>query len=179
MDEYEEYEEYEEEGGGGVNKILIGVIIVLVIAVGVIGFLLVRNILGNKETSMGLALSREDLEAAVADAQTNAREGNVALKYENDAYSEDGESFSCYIMNSEFNAYDMFLQIYADAERTDELFTSGLVAPGLGFDRIKLNRKLPEGTNTVYVVLSQVDTDEDGVQSIVGETVHTMDFTVG
>ena len=178
MDEYEEYEEYEEESGG-VNKILIGVIVVLVIAVGVVGFLLVRNILGSKETSMGLALSREDLEAAMADAQANAEAGNIALKYENDAYSEDGESFSCNIMNSEYNAYDMFLKIYADVERTDELFTSGLVAPGLGFDRIKLNHKLPEGTNTVYVVLSLVKTDEDGVQSIVGETVYTMDFSVG
>ena len=173
----EEYEEYEEEdGGGSVNKILIAIIIVLVIAVGVVGFFLARTLLQRKDTKIGLALTQEDLDAAVEQAQANAASGSVALKYENDAYSEDGRTFTCYIMNSEFNAYEMFLTIYADEEKTDELFSSGLVSPGKGFNQIKLNRALPAGENTVYVVLSQVDTDEEGVQTLVGETTHTMTF---
>ncbi len=177
MDEYEEYEEYEEEGGGTVNKILIVVICLLLVAVGVVGFFLIKNI--HKDTSIGLALTQEQLDSALEDAQANAQSGSIALKFKNGAYSEDGKLFSCYIMNSEFNKFDMFLTIYADEELTDELFSSGLVAPGRGFDQIKLNRALDKGTHTVYVVLTQVDTDEEGVQTIVGQTSHTMKFSVG
>lgn len=178
MEEYEEYEEYEEAGGSGVvNKILIAVIAVLVVAVGVVGFMLIRN-MRSKETSIGLALTQEELDSAMEKAQSNAKSGSIALRYKNSAVSADGESFTCFIMNSQFNAYDMFLTIYGDEELTDELFSSGLVAPGRGFDQLKLNHSLPKGTNTVYVVLTQVDTDEDGVQSIVGQASHTMKFVV-
>lgn len=178
MEDYEEYEEYDEEGHGGVvNKILIAVIVLLILAVGVVGFLLIKN-MRSKDTSVGLALTQEQLDSAMEDAQSNAKAGNIALRYKNDAYSEDGESFSCYIMNSQFNAYDMFLSIYADAELTDELFSSGLVSPGRGFDQLKLNHSLPKGDNKVYVVLTQVNTDEEGVQTIVGQTSHTMIFRV-
>ncbi|MCI8844279.1 MAG: hypothetical protein HFF08_09240 [Oscillospiraceae bacterium] len=179
MDEYEEYEEYEEENDGGskVNKILLIVICLLVIAVGVVGFFLIRN-LHSKETHIGLALTEDELAAALDDARANAGTGNIALRFKNNAYSEDGQSFSCYIMNSERNAYDMFLTIYGDEQLSDELFSSGLVAPGRGFDQIKLNRALDQGTHMVYVVLTQVDTDEEGVQTVVGQTSHAMDFIV-
>ena len=81
-------------------------------------------------------------------------------------------------MNSQFNVYDMFLTIYGDEALTDELFSSGLVAPGRGFDQLKLNHSLPAGTNPVYVVITQVETDEEGTQSIVGQASHTMKFCV-
>lgn len=175
MNEYEEYEE--EESGGTVNKILIIAICVLLIAVGVVGFFLIKS-LNKKETRVGLALTQEELDSAMDDARANAKSGRVALKYKNSAYSEDGQSFTCYVMNSEQNTYDMFLAIYADEKLTDELFSSGLVAPGRGFDQIKLNRALEKGTHTVYVVLTQVETDEEGVQTIVGQASHTMKFSV-
>ena len=178
MDEYEEYEEYEEEGrGGAVNKILIVLIILLLLAVGIVGFFLIKS-MQNKETRVGLALTQEELDSAMDDAAANAKSGSIALRFKNTALSEDGQLFSCYIMNSQYNAYDMFLTIYADDVLSDELFTSGLIAPGRGFDQIKLNRALEKGTNTVYVVLTQVDTDEEGVQTIVGQTSHTMKFCV-
>lgn len=178
MEEYEEYEEYEEGSGSGtVNKILLIAICFLIIAVGVVGFFLIRN-LRSKDTRIGLALTQEELDSAMDDARANAQSSSIALRYENGAYSTDGQLFSCYIMNSQLNVYDMFLVIYSDEKLTDELFSSGLVAPGRGFDQIKLNRALDKGNHTVYVVLSQVNTDEDGVQTIVGQTSHTMTFCV-
>lgn len=177
MDEYEEYEEYEEEGRGAVNKILIIIIILLLLAVGVVGFFLIRN-MQSKETRVGLALTQEELDSAMEDAVANAQSGNIALRFKNDAYSSDGQFFTCYIMNSQYNPYDMFLTIYADEALTDEVFSSGLVAPGRGFDQLKLNHPLEKGNNTVYVVLTQVDTDEEGVQTIVGQASHTMTFCV-
>lgn len=179
MEEYEEYEEYEEEGGSGVvNKILIAVIIILLLAVGVVGFLFIRN-MRNKDTRIGLALTQEELDSAMDDARANAKAGSIALSYKNNAYSKKGETFSCHIMNSQYNLYDMFLTIYADDALSDELFSSGLVPPGKGFDQIKLNRTLEEGSHTVYVVLTQVETDDEGVQTIVGQISHTMKFNVG
>ena len=175
MEEYEEYEEYE-ESGGTVNRILIALIAILLVAVGGAGFLLIRNM--RKDTHVGLALTQEELDSAMDDAQANAKSGSIALRYKNSAYSEDGELFTCYIMNSQFNVYDMFLTIYGDEALTDELFSSGLVAPGRGFDQLKLNHSLPAGTNTVYVVITQVETDEEGTQSIVGQASHTMKFCV-
>lgn len=177
MDEYEEYEEYEEEDKSStVNKILIILIILLLLAVSVVGFFLFKN--SRKDTHIGLALTQEELDSAMDDAQAIARSGNIALRFKNDAYSEDGKLFTCYIMNSQLNIYDMFLTIYADEALTDELFSSGLISPGRGFDQLKLNHSLNKGTNTVYVVLTQVDTDEDGVQTIVGQASHTMKFIV-
>lgn len=186
MQEYEEYEEYEDEededggGGGTVNKILIALIILLLLAVGVVGFFLIRNMLGRKtdDTSIGLALTEDELAAAMEAAEQNAKSHSIALRFQNDATSEDGQLFECYLMNSQLNMYDMFIIIYGDEELTDELFTSGLIAPGKGFDHIKLNRALEKGSHTVYVVLTQVETGEDGEQNIVGQTAHTMNFHV-
>jgi hypothetical protein len=119
------------------------------------------------------------LQAAMDRAMENAKNGNISLLYKNNAYSSDGSTFSCYIVNSGANAYDMFITIYADLEMTDELYLSKLVPPGSGFEEITLEHPLDPGTHTVYVALTQVETDEEtGAQSIHKQVVHTMDFTV-
>lgn len=175
MDEYEEYEE--ESRSGIVSKILMMLIILLLLAVCVVGFFLIKN-MKNKDTHVGLALTKEELDSAMDDAQKNAQSGNIALRFKNDAYSEDGQLFECYIMNSQLNVYDMSITIYGDEELTDELFSSGLIEPGRGFDQLKLNHSLEKGNHTVYVMLTQVDTDDEGVQTIVGQASHTMTFCV-
>ena len=118
------------------------------------------------------------LQAAVDEAVENAKNGRISLLYQNDAYSSDGKTFSCYIANNKLNLYDMFIGLYADADFTDQLYLSGLVPPGNGFDELVLDHALPAGDNTVYVVLNQVKTDEDGQQTITGQVVHTMKFHV-
>jgi hypothetical protein len=124
-------------------------------------------------------LNQDDLQAAMDAAMANAREGNIALLYKDNAYSDDGSTFECYIVNSANNAYDMFLTIYADLEMTDELYLSQLVPPGSGFEEITLEHPLEKGDHTVYVALTQVETDEEtGEQSVHKQVVHTMDFHV-
>lgn len=124
-------------------------------------------------------LDQDSLQAAFDEALQNAEDGYVGLKYQNDAYSEDGINFKCYIANSESNIYDMFLTIYADAELTDQVFLSGLVPPGSGFEEITLDHALEPGDHTVYVALTQVDTDEEtGEQVIKNQAMHTIEFHV-
>lgn len=182
----EEYEEYE-EGGSSVNKILIAVIalLLLAIAAGCVYFFLIRKAPEEESKGIGYAseagvvLTQEELDAAMADAAANAAAGRVALSYKNGAYSTDGENFECYIVNSARNQYDMFLTMYADAELTDQVFLSGLIPPGSGYEELTLEHKLKKGEHTIFVVVTQVDTDEDGNEVIVNQVSHTMDFYVG
>lgn len=138
---------------------------------------------GGNQTAIGYAdasvfLDEASLQAAYDEAARNAANSNVALWYKNNAFSEDGIHFDCFIGNSARNLYDMFLTIYADAEMTDQIFLSELIRPGTGFEQIELERTLDPGVTVVYVAATLVETDENGVQTIRSQVIHTMDFNV-
>lgn len=157
-------------------------VVVIVVAVCITVVALSRN----KEESSGLTyaseavvvMDQEALDAAVAAAQKNAEDNMISLSYQNDAFSTDGKNFSCYIANAGDNLYDMFLTICTDAEMTDQVFLSGLVRPGSAFEKITLDRALDPGDHTMYVAVTQVDTDEDGAQVIKHQVIHTIEFHV-
>lgn len=170
------------------NKVVIASAAVVVAALAVVAALLLtgRQNSGDDSNSLTIGYSAEasvmldqdSLQAAFNEALQNAADGNIGLKYKNDAFSDDGVNFECYIVNSESNAYDMFLTIYADAELTDQIFLSELVPPGSGFENITLSHALEPGKHTVYVALTQVDLDDDGQQVLKNQVMHTMDFHV-
>lgn len=127
-------------------------------------------------TDAQVMLTQEELQAALNNMTEN---GNIGLLYKNNAYSGDGLTFECYIVNSATNRHDMFLTIFADLEMTDQLFLSQLIPPGSGFNQITLERALEKGDHTVYVCLTQVARDEEtGEEYINGQVFHTMDFHV-
>lgn len=179
----EEYEEYE-EGGSSINKILIAVIVLLLLAIaaGCVYFFFIRKESEPERkglgTGVGVALTQEELDAAMAEAARNAAGGAVGLKYKNGAYSKNGTDFDCYILNSESNLNDMVFEIYADEELTDKLFTSVRIPRGSGYNELELNHSLDKGVHTVYVVVSLVADGEDGEEKIVSQISHTMDFHV-
>lgn len=171
------------------DKRLIAVIVGLVLIIMAMAFFLLfrqepTSIADGDTPRVGYAtdakvmLDQDSLQAAMDEAMENARDGNVALRYKNNAYSTNGTDFECFIVNSASNKYDMFLTIYADAEMTDQIFLSGLVPPGSGFENITLDHALEPGSHEVTVVLTQVDTDENGAQVIKHQVAHTMDFHV-
>ena len=170
------------------NKVVIIAAAVIVAALAVVTAVLLtgRNTdNGNQSGTIGYAadakvmLDQQSLQAAFDEAVRNAADGNVGLHYQNDAYSKNGTDFECRIINSASNKYDMYLNIFADAELTDQIFLSQLVPPGSGFDQITLLHSLDPGDHTVYVALTQVDTDEEtGEQVIKNQVMHTMDFHV-
>lgn len=130
------------------------------------------------ETEAKVFLDQNSLQAAMDEAMRNAKDRNVALRYQNDAFSKDGRNFDCYIANSSGNIYDMFLTICTDDLMTDQLFLSKLLRPGTGYDHITLDRALEPGNHTVYVAVTLVDTETNGSQVIKAQVVHTMDFHV-
>lgn len=115
------------------------------------------------------------LQKAVDEMFEKAKEGSIALEYKNGAQSSDGINFSCYIANSLSNSYDMYLQIFADSELTDQLLLTGLLRPGSAFDQITLDHSLDPGTHRVYVAFTQVEED---LATIHAQVFVTMDFTV-
>lgn len=130
-------------------------------------------------TDAKVMLDQDSLQAAMDAAMENARNGNISLRYKNNAYSSDGITFECVIANSASNIYDMYLTIFADVELKDQIFLSELVPPGSGFESITLDHALDPGDHTVYVALTQVDTDsETGEQVIKNQVMHTMEFHV-
>lgn len=172
---------------GPSNKVIIAAAAVIIVLLVAVVMLLLRptNIEDDGVPKLGydsgasVVLDEASLQAAVDEAMRNAKEGNVALLYENNAYSEDGKTFSCYIANDKANLYDMFLTIYTDASLTDQIFLSGLVPPGSGFEEIELDRALDPGDHLVYVAVTQVDIDEEtGEQVLKNQVVHTMEFHV-
>ena len=104
--------------------------------------------------------------------------GRIALRYNYQAYSNDGTNFTCKLGNDESNQYDLYFDLYADAALTDRMYLSGLLRPGTALEEITLDHALPEGTTTVYVGFNQVDTDEEGNQSLLSQTLVTVDFIV-
>ncbi len=104
-----------------------------------------------------------------------AGDNRIGLRYKNDAHSEDGLNFSCYIGNSERNKYDAFFSIYSDIDFKDELFLSELLRPGEAFETLTLEHELPSGDHTVYVALTQV---EDDHKTMHAQTVFTVEFHV-
>ena len=172
------------------DKRLIAVIVGLVLVIAVLCFFMFfRQKEGSVEdgstprigyeTDAKVMLDQDSLQAAIDEAQENAKNGMVALQYQNEAFSNDGKTFSCYITNAPSNLYDMFLTIYADAELTDQIYLSGLVPPGSGFEEITLEHPLDHGDHTVYVAVTQVDTKEEtGEQVIKNQVMHTIIFHV-
>lgn len=190
---YKHREEARMETPTGTKKLLTSKVVIItavVVALAAVGaaVAIVINVTNKEETpergigystEASVILNQEELQAAMDQAMENARDGNVALLYKNNAYSTDGSNFDCYIVNSASNAYDMFLTIYADIEMTDEIYLSRLVPPGSGFNTIELEHPLEPGDHEVYVVLTQVKVDEEtGEEFAHNQVVHTMDFHV-
>lgn len=121
-----------------------------------------------------VAVEADSLQAAI-DEMYRVNRSEFATEYKNDAFSEDGKTFSCYIGNSPLNTFDMYIQIFADAELTDELFLSDLVRPGMAFNEITLEHELEVGEHRVYVVFTQV---RDDLVTMEAQVAVTMDFTV-
>jgi len=120
----------------------------------------------------------EAMSKALDELYDKLQDEKIALSYKYEAFSDNGQDFTCYIANSPDNApYDLFIGIYADEEFNDCLFLSQLLRPGSAFESVKLNRALEPGTHSLYVVFTTVETTEEE-QIIHGEVAVKMDFNV-
>ena len=112
------------------------------------------------------------LQAAVDQMMKDAKNEMVA-SFQNQAFSEDGKTFTCYIANSEYNEYDMFIALYKNLNDEEPIYLSGLMRPGEAFREIVLDEALGKGDHTVNLVFTQVEDDHSTIhgQSIVTITM--------
>lgn len=149
--------------------ILIIVILLLIAAVGAVLFF----VLNKEEEKLpqpgesgfqiqydeaAVALDEDSLRQQLAEAQKKAEEGQMALKYQNVAYSEDGTEFTCNIGNSEANSYDMYINIY-DSTLTKQILLTGLIPPGQGIKEFTSEIPFEPGNHEAVLVLTQVEDD--------------------
>lgn len=115
------------------------------------------------------------LQAAV-DKMLEDAEKEMVVSFQPQAFSEDGKTFTCYIANSEYNEYDMFIALYTEiGEEAEPIFLSGLMRPGEAFREITLDEALDNGTHEVYLVMTQV---EDNQSTIHGQNIVTVEMQV-
>lgn len=145
--------------------IIIG-IVVLVTATGVIWWLCHKN--ANNVEEIGYesqAVVVTDQEQLQKMMDQMADDGSVALEYKNVATSKDGKNFACYLANSSKNKYDMFLTIFKDQEKKEQVLLTKLIPPGSALKQFTTETKLEPGTYEGVLVLTQVKEDHKTIQS--------------
>lgn len=154
-------------------------VIILLLALGAVVFLFLRG--QEEKPEEGAGLSYEGNAHTVTDEKTlqelvdemMAKDGQMALEYSPAASSSDGKNFSCNIVNSVKNQYDMYLGIYSDDGLTDELYLTQLIRPGDGIGSFTTSRELEKGSHSCILVFTQVEDDHQTIHSQV-KVVYTL-----
>lgn len=104
-----------------------------------------------------VGLDQESLQQAYDELQKRAEDGYVNLSYKNEAHSNDGVNFACYLENPLGNKFDMFFNIYKDTTLEEQVYLSGLVAPGSAIENFQSEIKLDPGEYQAIIIFTSVD----------------------
>jgi cytoskeletal protein RodZ len=115
--------------------------------------------------SAAVALDEQSLSDQYNKLQEKASEGNVAIEMQNIAFSDDGINFTCYLANSSSNTEDMFLNIYKDSTLTEQIYLSGLLAPGTVIEKFSSEIKLDPGNYETILIFTTVADDHETMTS--------------
>ncbi len=107
------------------------------------------------ETNVGMVKPNEDL----AEKLREGSEDRIPLHFSTNAVSKDGTNFECVLGNPDGAQYDIYFDIYADAECTEQIYLSGLIAPGTQLESFTSSKTFPKGTHDVVLVITQVEDD--------------------
>lgn len=105
--------------------------------------------------NVGMVKPNEDL----AEKLKEGVEDRIPLHFATTATSKDGENFKCVLGNPQGAKYDIYFDLYADEECTEQMYISGLVPPGSQIESFKSNKKFPKGTQDVVLVVTTVEED--------------------
>ena len=135
-----------------------------------------NNPLRLKHEGGAMAIDETSLQDLVDDL-LKTPPGYISLNFRNTAISKDGEHFDCFIANDPSNNFDVFLTLYSDATRTDQLYLSGLISPGEAIYTFRTERTLDYGMyDQCVLVISEVS--EDGTQ-LISQTNIALTLQVG
>lgn len=115
--------------------------------------------------SSAIALDEESLQKAIDRLQEKVADGYVNLTFRNVAESDDGINFICHLGNDTANKYDMFFNIYKDITLEEQIYLSGLIAPGTAIDSFVSEIKLDPGEYSAIVFFTSVEDDHATMHS--------------
>lgn len=115
--------------------------------------------------SSAVALDSNMLQKQYDELREMAKNGYVNLEFQNVATSNDGINFTCHLGNSEANVEDMFFNIYKDKTLEEQIYLSGLVAPGTAIDSFVSEMKLDPGEYPAIVLFTTVSDDHKTMTS--------------
>lgn len=143
--------------------VLIGLIVLLLTGVAVFFVLNTGNAVeGSESDTSGIRYEPNTTAIKGGSVGSDVGAGNrIPLHFAAGATSSDGENFACTLGNPHGAAHDIYFDIYADREFTEEIYLSGLVAPGTQIESFKSGKKFPDGTTDVLVVITTVDDDHE------------------
>ncbi len=157
------------------KNLLIILIIVVVIVGGAIGAILLLKDKDSEKVGdsvaedSGLTLGYENNAVVITDedelqkvydeAVKKAKEGSMAVEFKPEAVSSDGINFDCEISNSVANSHDMYITIFKDDTRQEQIYLSGLIPVGSKIESFKTNEKLSGGSYNAVLMMTQVDDD--------------------
>lgn len=154
--------------------ILLLIIIILLLAGGITAFVFFMNKDseslpeegGNfkiKYDEAAVALDEDELKKQFGEALKKAEEGQIALRYKNIAYSNDGVHFSCDIGNSPANTNDLYFNIYTDTSFEEQILLTGLVPPGQGITEFESEIPFEPGTYDAVLIFTRVADDQSTI----------------
>ncbi len=116
-----------------------------------------------KYDEAAVALDENGLERQIEEMKNAA--GDISLEYKNEAESDDGTNFICYLANSDLNTEDMFIAIFKDASLTDQVYLSGLLKPGTSIQNFVSEISFEPGTYSVVALFTSVGDDHETMTS--------------
>lgn len=126
--------------------------------------------------SSAVALDEDTLAKRFAEMQEKAKNGYVNLEFQNTAFSSDGINFTCHFANSASNTEDMFVNIYKDVTLTEQIYLSGLMAPGTVIEKFVSEIKLEPGEYSAAILFTTVADDH---QTMTSQTPVEITLSVG
>ena len=165
--------------------ILLIIVILLLLAAGIVAaaFIMKKDAdLPDEGDNGGLikyeagVVNYEDAQRVYDEMQERAKEGMVGVHYSNNARSEDGTHFTCFIENPTRNGLDMYLNIYKDEDMTEQILLTGLIPPGSGIEEFESEIPLEPGEYKSVLVMTLV---EDDHSTLHGQTKVFLNLYVG
>ncbi|MDL2302127.1 hypothetical protein LJC58_07220 [Lachnospiraceae bacterium OttesenSCG-928-D06] len=164
-----------EQSPKGQSKVVVILLVVIILLVMVFAGVMLYLFMNKTEeqpetTSNGIAVESnlilddpKTLQDAVDDMYKKAEEGYMTLEMKVDAYSTDGQNFTCFLANADGNSYDMYMVLYLD-DTQEEIYRSGMIPIGARIETFTTNKKIEPGTYMCTLVYNQLEED--------GETLH-------
>lgn len=148
---------------------IIGLLSIIVVAAGVIIFMLLRKPDTEAVKKIGMEAGIVTNESNLANLELNEPFSFTTL-YDRDIYITNGKEATCYIGNSEYNYYeDMYIQIYLNDENDDlseEIYVSKVIPRGSHIEAFTAERELDPGDYRGTLIHSCMNEEGD----LVGDT---------